>query len=103
MNRAPGLEAPRLPLLHWLAQHITAPRLLWLLALLCFLIAWNRGIALLYGLLALILALLLVSWVLPGWMMRGLQVQRQVLGNAVAGGRSEERRVGKECRCRWSP
>src|SRR5689334_25446635 len=22
---------------------------------------------------------------------------------AAAGGRSEERRVGKECRCRWSP
>ncbi len=86
MNRASGLEAPQHQLLQWLAQHITAPRLLWLLALLCFLIAWNRGIALLYGLLALILALLLVSWVLPGWMMRGLQVQRQVLGNAVAGG-----------------
>lgn len=75
------------PFMSWLGRHVTAHRVLWLLALLSFLIAWNRGIALLYGLLALILALLLVSWVLPWWMLRGVQVQRQPLEHSSAGGR----------------
>src|SRR5207249_11539669 len=30
------------------------------------------------------------------------EVLRRVCGAAGGGGRSEERRVGKECRCRWS-
>ena len=34
------------------------------------------------------------------WLIR---VPRMLLGALVGAGRSEERRVGKECRSRWSP
>lgn len=83
---AGALSTALQPLLGRLERHLTAQRLLWLLTLLCFLIAWNRGIALLYGLFALLAALLLISWVLPWWAMRSVQLQRWQQGDAVAGG-----------------
>ena len=46
------------------------------IAVLLFLIAWNRGIALLYGMVALVLALLLVSLLLPRFVLRTLSAER---------------------------
>jgi uncharacterized protein (DUF58 family) len=46
------------------------------LSLLLFLVAWNRGIALLYGLFALVLAVLLVSLAAPRFSLRRLSAQR---------------------------
>ena len=41
--------------------------------------------------------------IVPGHMNLDKIVNAVKLGVAEAGGRSEERRVGKECRSRWSP
>lgn len=73
------------PLLNGLAHHINVHRFLWLLALTCFFIAWNRGIALLYGLLALVLAVLLASWLQPWLTLRGIGIRRRVVGPVQAG------------------
>lgn len=85
MSQAGELEARFRPLLNFFARYMNAHRFLWLMSLLCFLIAWNRGIALLYGLLALMLALILVSWVMPWWALRHLTLNRVQQGQAVAG------------------
>ena len=79
------LERALEPLLDWLARHINAHRFLWLLALACFLIAWNRGIALLYGLFSLILAVQALSWLLPWLAVRTVRVSRTQQGSAQAG------------------
>ncbi|ASP38191.1 hypothetical protein CHH28_05600 [Bacterioplanes sanyensis] len=81
-----SLEAQLRPLTTWLARYMNAHRFLWLMSLACFLMAWNRGIALLYGSLALMLALIAVSWLLPWWAMRGVRIQRRQWGEASAGG-----------------
>lgn len=73
------------PLLDWLARHVNGHRFLWLLALACFLIAWNRGIELLYGLLALLLAVLAVSWLSPWLAVRTVNVSRRIHGPVQAG------------------
>ncbi|MDP2504813.1 DUF58 domain-containing protein [Oceanobacter sp. 3_MG-2023] len=70
----------------WLQQHLTAQHFLWLLALASLLIAWNRGLALLYGMLALVLATLLVSWLLPWLALRQIQVSVRQIDSASAGG-----------------
>ena len=85
MSQAGELEARFRPLLNFFARYMNAHRFLWLMSLVCFLIAWNRGIALLYGLLALMLALILVSWVMPWWALRHLQLSRVQQGQAIAG------------------
>ena len=88
MKTAPrdrNLEEAFKPVLEWLVYHINAHRFLWLLALACFLIAWNRGIALMYGLLSLILALQALSWLLPWLAVRSVTVTRTQLGPAQAG------------------
>lgn len=85
MSQNTQLEAQLRPLLNWLGRYVNAHRFLWLMAIVAFFIAWNRGVALLYGLFALILALLLVSWVLPWWMMRKMHVHRHQVGMAQAG------------------
>ncbi len=59
-----------------LQRWVTLHRVLWILTLACFLIAWNRGLALLYGVFSLSLALLLISQVMPRWQLRGIQVTR---------------------------
>ena len=58
---------------------------MWLLALVSFLVAWNRGMDLLYGLVALILAVQVLSWLLPWLAVRGVSVERKQSGRAQAG------------------
>ena len=70
---------------HWASRYVTPVRFISVMAVLCFLIAWNRDIALLYGLSALLLSLLVVSWILPWWVLRGTRVVRQQQGIASAG------------------
>jgi len=60
-------------------------RVLWALTLVCFLIAWNRGLALLYGLFSLLMALLLVSYLMPRKQLRQIRVSRQLRGDFTAG------------------
>jgi uncharacterized protein (DUF58 family) len=59
-----------------LAPLLAVRNFLWLFALLFFLIAWNRGISLIYAMSALMLAILLVSYLMPYWSMRGMKVRR---------------------------
>ncbi|MCU7877055.1 MAG: DUF58 domain-containing protein [Candidatus Thiodiazotropha sp. (ex Lucinoma borealis)] len=65
----------------WVSLH----RVLWLLTLACFFVAWNRGLALLYGLFALSLALLLISHVMPRLQLRGIHVERSLDDDLTAG------------------
>lgn len=85
MSQNSQLDATFRPLLSWLGRYVNAHRFLWLMAGVAYLIAWNRGVALLYGLFALILALQLVSWILPWWMLRKMHVHRHQIGMAHAG------------------
>ena len=57
-------------------RHFTLRNALIALSLLLFLVAWNRGIALLYGLFALVLAVLLVSLAAPRFSLRRLNAER---------------------------
>jgi uncharacterized protein (DUF58 family) len=59
-----------------LQRWINLHRILWFLTLVCFFVAWNRGLALLYGVFSLSLALLLISQVMPRWQLRGIRVER---------------------------
>ena len=68
-----------------LRKHITPHRFCWVLAGICFLIAWNRGIALLYAVVALTLAALLLSHVLVWSNMRGLRVVRERITTLAPG------------------
>ena len=74
----PQLEAA---LKRWLNFH----RLLWLLTAVSFFIAWNRGLALLYGLFSLLAAVLLISYLMPGRQTRHVRVTRQCKGDFTAG------------------
>lgn len=65
----------------WINFH----RVLWVLTLVIFLIAWNRGLALLYGLFSLLVALLAISYVLPGLQLRQIRVTRRSIGCFTAG------------------
>jgi uncharacterized protein (DUF58 family) len=58
-------------------RHLNLRNALWVVVVVLFLIAWNRGIALLYGMVALVLALLLVSLLLPRFVLRTLSAERQ--------------------------
>jgi uncharacterized protein (DUF58 family) len=69
---SPQLKA----LLQPLRKYITPYRFCWVLAGVSFLIAWNRGIALLYAVVALTLAALFLSHLLAWSNMRGLRVTR---------------------------
>ena len=66
---------------HWLNFH----RVLWILTLVTFFIAWNRGLALLYGLFSLLFATLLISYLLPIRQLRKISVTRQLCGAYTAG------------------
>ncbi len=59
-----------------LQRWINLHRVLWFLTLACFFVAWNRGLALLYGVFSLSLALLLISQVMPRWQLRDIRVER---------------------------
>ncbi len=69
----------------WLERRINVHRILWVLCLVCFFVAWNRGLALMYGVFSLGLALLLISHLMPRWQLRGLQVVRSLSGELTAG------------------
>lgn len=60
-----------------LRKHFTAYRFCWVLVGLSFLIAWNRGIALLYAVVALTLAAMLLSHLLAWANVRALRVVRE--------------------------
>lgn len=57
-------------------RFLTLRNALLALSVLLFLVAWNRGIALLYGLFALLLAVLTVSLAVPRYALRRLSAQR---------------------------
>lgn len=65
------------PVLNWLKTHFNMHRFLWLLAVISFMVAWNRGLALLYGLFALILAVLALSYLYPFLFLRNVSVRRE--------------------------
>ncbi len=85
MTSFDSASTPSHALIRLFSQHLTTNRLLWLLALVCFLIAWNRGIALLYGLIAMVLAVILVSWIMPWWSLRSLSASVAHHKSAQAG------------------
>ncbi|WP_221798396.1 DUF58 domain-containing protein [Oceanobacter mangrovi] len=76
-NQATGL------LIRYLGGH----RLLLLLAVASFLVAWNRGIALLYGMFTLVIALWLVSWLMPLLTLNKVQLTLRQLGETTVGGK----------------
>jgi len=59
----------------WLERHVTLERVLWLLAIVLFLVAWNRGLYLLYGMFAFLLAALTMSYVGAYWQLRQLKAE----------------------------
>jgi uncharacterized protein (DUF58 family) len=68
-----------------LRRWVNFHRVLWVLTLVCFFIAWNRGLALLYGLFSLLMALLLVSYLMPNRQLRHIRVLRRFRGDFTAG------------------
>jgi uncharacterized protein (DUF58 family) len=58
-------------------RYLTLRHALAVIALVLFLVAWNRGIALLYGMFALVVAVLLVSLLLPRLALRPLSAIRE--------------------------
>ena len=68
-----------------LAASFGVQGLVWGVVLASALVAWNRGLALLYGLVALLLAVLLVSHVLSRLQLRGLGVTRTLPAHVEAG------------------
>ncbi|MES9948675.1 MAG: DUF58 domain-containing protein [Candidatus Thiodiazotropha sp.] len=73
----------------WLQRWFNLHVVIWLLSLACFFVAWNRGLALLYGLSSLCLSLLLISHLLPRLQMRGVRVTRALIGELTAGSEGE--------------
>lgn len=86
MNNASSIEQRLAPLAALWQRTMNAHRFLWLLLLLSFFVAWNRGLELLYGLVALLLAVLFMSWVMPWWLLRSVRISRSAQSSAVAGG-----------------
>ncbi|MEN8108919.1 MAG: DUF58 domain-containing protein [Pseudomonadota bacterium] len=64
---------------------LTPGTVLALVSAILYLIAWNRGIALLYGMFALVLATLLISWILPRWAVTRVEAVRQHPARAIEG------------------
>jgi uncharacterized protein (DUF58 family) len=81
----------RLPpgVIAWLQRWFNLHLVIWLLSLACFIVAWNRGLALLYGLSSLCLSLLLISYLMPRLQMRGIRVERSLVGDLTAGAEGE--------------
>lgn len=65
------------PMFGWLKSHFNIHRFLWLLAIVLFFIAWNRGLALLYGIFALILGVLCLSYIYPTLFLRNISIKRK--------------------------
>jgi len=64
---------------------ITKRNILVLLAALFFLIAWNRSINLLYGMFALLAAVLILAHILPRYSLRGVSASRSLPSSAFEG------------------
>src|SRR5258708_35885154 len=67
---APSLASSELKSLEALDRYLSLPLVLGLLAAATFLIAWNRGIALMYALFAELVGVGLLSVHVPRWMIR---------------------------------
>ncbi len=74
-----------------LQRWVNLHRVLWILMLACFFAAWNRGLALLYGPFSLLLALIVISHLLPRLQLREIRLQRSFPGILTAG---EEATIG---------
>jgi uncharacterized protein (DUF58 family) len=79
-SRANASILPK-PWVNFLSRHLTLHRLFWLLVIASYVVAWSRGIVLLYGLTALFLAILLVSYVWPRWQLRRLEILVELPSN----------------------
>jgi uncharacterized protein (DUF58 family) len=64
---------------------LTPGTVLVLISAVLYLIAWNRGIALLYGMFALVLATLLISWISPRWVLSRVEAVRRHPARAIEG------------------
>ncbi|MCG7983682.1 MAG: DUF58 domain-containing protein [Candidatus Thiodiazotropha lotti] len=73
----------------WLQRRFSLHLIIWLLCLGCFFVAWNRGLALLYGLTSLCLSLLLISQLMPRLQLRGIGIERSMVGDLTAGNDGE--------------
>ncbi|HSN16823.1 MAG TPA: DUF58 domain-containing protein [Gammaproteobacteria bacterium] len=82
-------------------RRITLSGALGILALILFLVAWNRGIALLYGMFCLVLATLAVGYAAPGWNLRGIAVRRRHAATVKAG-ESLEIELEVECQAKFA-
>lgn len=66
-------------------KHINMHRFLWAFTGVCAFIAWNRGLMLLYALVAFLLAVLLVSYVYRFFNLRHIRIQRELPHLVTAG------------------
>lgn len=67
---SPEIQSPK-----WqvrLENAITIERVIWLLAMVVFLVAWNRGLHLLYAMFAFLVSAMLISYAGAWWQLRGL-------------------------------
>jgi uncharacterized protein (DUF58 family) len=67
------------------APWLVLRRLLTLLAVVLFLVAWNRGLALLYAMFAFVVGTLVTAWMAPKRMLRGIDVLRHHPSHITAG------------------
>ncbi len=58
-------------------KHIKLRNILLLFSFILFLIAWNRGIALLYGMFTLVVSILIVGYIFPYLSLKGVSVSRK--------------------------
>lgn len=58
-----------------LERWITLERVVWFLAVVLFLVAWNRGLHLLYGLFSFLVSALVMSYLGAAWQLRRLAIQ----------------------------
>ncbi len=68
-----------------LQKHINLHRVLVVLTVAIYFIAWNRGLALLYGLFSLLLAILLLSYCLPYYQLRKINIHRRQVADLFVG------------------
>lgn len=76
------------PTTPWFEKQLARLELNWFLAglsLILLLVAWNRGIALLYAMVALIIAILIVAWFAPRCNLQGVTARRSAPSTAVEG------------------
>ncbi len=86
LNKSSALSQPqRFNLPPELKRWMSLPSVLSILAVILFLIAWNRGLALLYALFALVVAVLIVGAIMPLWNLHRVNLRRDHDRSAVVG------------------